>query len=215
MSDVNTKFEAPQIEQSATPNFDAAILPNFQQGTKTAQADVPQISPKDVAGEQQGQKALDVSPIATPGWPDSPSKPDLPPQRQSMVDAAEASVGTQPWKSSEHPEYTQGGALAGGVNLSAIVRAAGYPNVDAAYIRGGNGVEDQLIKNHGWVKNSVSKAQPGDIYILPQPTGSASTVGIVGKDGSLYSHSKDGTVIKFSRPLRSDGYVISPPERNG
>lgn len=215
MSDVNAKFESVEAAQAVTPNFDSVILPNFEQLPKTAQTDAPQNPKEGAAGEQQAQKSLDVPTIATPGWPDSPSQPELSPQRQSMVDAAEAAVGTQPWKANEKGEYTQGGALAGGVNLSAIVRAAGYSDVNAAYIRGSNGVEDQLIKNHGWVKNDISQAKPGDIYIVPHATGSASTVGIVGKEGSLYSHSEDGTVTRFSRPLRSDGYVIAPPEKNG
>lgn len=183
------------------------------------------------AGEQP--RALDFSPIQASGWPESgqgreadtaqtdkpdifqANRPELHPQRQEMVDAAEKAVGTQPWKSHERAEITQGGALAGGFNMSAIVRAAGYADVDAAYIRGTGGVEDQLMKNHGWMKNDVSQAKPGDIYIVPSPVGgSATTVGIVGKDGSLYSHSRDGMVTKFNRPLRSNGYVLSPPETN-
>jgi|AGTN01.1.fsa_nt_gi hypothetical protein len=216
MSDVNTNFEASQIAQTHTPNFDAVILP-IQQGGKSAPSDVkdsPQSAAKDSASAGQEQKSLDVPQIAAKGWPDADqtNKPELNPKRQSVVDATERALGTQPWKSDERANITQNGLLAGGVNLSAIVRDAGYSDVDAAYIRGTNGVEDQLIKNHGWKRNDVSAAKPGDIYIMPSGTTGTSTVGIVGKDGSLYSHSKDGTVMKFHRALRSDGYVLSPPE---
>lgn len=236
MSDVNTKLESSQIVQAqdAQPNFDAEILPNLQQTGKGAQADTKALQQDAAKGATSEQpKDLDFSPIQTSGWPESGqvresdsaqtdntdifqiNRPELHPQRQEMVDAAEKAVGTQPWKSHERADITQGGALAGGFNISAIVRAAGYSDVDAAYIRGTGGVEDQLTKNHGWIKNDVSQAKPGDIYIVPSPGGgSATTVGIVGKDGSLYSHSRDGSVIKFNRPLRSNGYVLSPPETN-
>lgn len=214
MADINfelNQLESKQIAQSS-PNFDADILPGLASGN-LAEAPI-QIVPADSVKPSEPQ-SVEMNEIQVPGWPtgEAGAKKPLSAERRSIVDAAESAIGTQPWKSDERAGITNNGALAGGLNMSTILRSAGYSGVDAAHIRGANGVEDQLVNNYGFKKGELGSAKPGDLYIAPMGH-SASIVGIIGENKNLYTHSPhDGTVRKGHIALRQGGYVLSPPEK--
>lgn len=166
---------------------------------------------------------LDFRPISTPGWivgdnstygrdplqsTDDGDRPEIHPARKAVIDAAQASLGTEPWRSSEHAEVIQGGMFSGAANLSVILQKAGYPHVSSARVLGQGGLQDQLLKS-GFTQKPMELAQPGDIYIKPLPGNTR--IGIVGPGGTVYSHDKSGVFRQF-KSSSGNGYVLSPPE---
>jgi len=225
MADAHNQLDAvpttPAAASTERANFDSYIIPTPSATTTTDRpASTPPLQPIS-------EQTIEVKPLNTPGWindnaqqsaesvtEEVDGRPELHETREAILDVFDNAVGEQPWKDSPHAAAVGDGEKAGAANISELLTGAEIADVSAAKVRGEGGLQDQLEKQ-GWMQRGLEHAKPGDILITPMP-GGGSKVGVIGEDGSFYTHDKQGRITKiqnYRMPSPATGaYVVSPPE---